>query len=64
MEAINWEKRRYELAKAAMGAMVTNDMLLKTNAQKADECHQDWKQTLSSNAIYLADEMLKQLRKN
>lgn len=64
MEKINWELRRYELAKAAMGAMVCNDILLKTLAQKADNCGEIWSKTLSGNAIDLADEMIKQLRKD
>jgi len=62
MEKINWEKRRYELAKEAMGAMMTNDRLLNVIAQKAIKCNRDWTETLSDNAIDLADEMIKQLR--
>lgn len=64
MESINWEQRRYELAKETMGAMVSNDILLKVLAQKGSDCNMDWKETLSQNAIELADEMINQLRKN
>ena len=64
MGKINWEKRRYELVKAAMSAMIINDRLLKVIAQKAIGCNQDWTETLSDNCLDLAEEMIKQLRKD
>ena len=63
MDKVNWEQRRYELAKEAMGAMVSNHILLKTIAQTAEDFGEDWKITLTDNAIYLADQMIKQLKR-
>ena len=59
---IDWEQRRYELAKSAMQGMTTNEYYLEICASKAEDNKTEWENILCSNAINVADEMIKQLK--
>lgn len=60
MEKINWEKRRYELAKEAMQGFMNNSEWIKT-LQVPDD-FDDFKVRVCEGAVEFADEMIKQLR--
>ena len=60
MEKINWEQRRYELAKEAMQGFMNNSEWIKT-LQVPDD-FDDFKARVCEGAVEFADEMIKQLR--
>ena len=59
---VDWEQRRYELAKAAMQSIVTNSSMLNLVASKGERSMVDWTVIVCQNAIIMADEMIKQLK--
>ena len=61
-KTIDWEQRRYELAKAAMQSIVTNSSMLNLVASKGERSMVDWTVIVCQNAIIMADEMIKQLK--
>lgn len=61
-KTIDWEQRKYELAKSAMQGLTTNEYYLKICASKAEDNKTEWENILCSNAINVADEMIKQLK--
>ncbi len=54
---IDWEQRRYELAKAAMQGFITNNELFERFEENAEAFHD-----LCSDSISITDEMIKQLK--
>jgi len=57
-EIINWEQRRYELAKAAMQGILANQEYQVSQ----DGCYPPYIQNLVKDSISFADEMVKQFK--
>lgn len=64
METINWEKRRYELAKEAMQGLLTNKgAYYQCTSDNPSQNLGGWlPMELASFSLGYADEMIKQLR--
>ena len=60
MEAINWEQRRYELAKAAMQGIIANNHPYFWGNRDGEPIPS----SVVSLATDMADEMIKQFRKD
>lgn len=59
--AQEWEHRRYEIAKDAMCAMLSNPDIFKHAAKTAKDLRVDSRYTLGKWAVYYADELIHSL---
>lgn len=59
--AQEWEQRRYEIAKDAMCAMLSNPDIFKHAAKTAKKLRADSRYTLGKWAVYYADELIHSL---
>ena len=59
--AQEWEQRRYEIAKEAMCAMLSNPDIFKLAAKTAKDLRLDRRHTLGKWAVYYADELIHSL---
>ena len=65
---IDWEQRRYEIAKAALPvsqqkkAEMTKKAIEMGMIKDSEAWHESWNESICEMAIKLADEMIKQLK--
>ena len=64
---IDWEQRRYEMAKALLPIVLALDNLKGTDMHSANEdmiedCNVSWDEMVASRTLNFVDEMLRQLK--
>ena len=69
MKVIDWEQRRYELAKKLLPVVLVLDNIKGTDMHSANEdmiedCNLSWYEMIVSRTLCFVDEMLRQLKHN
>lgn len=59
---IDWEQRRFELVKAAMQGMLSNDQYVSSAYKKSSKCDATVEDVIAFNAIKYADKVIARLK--